>query len=158
MASDPSQSKPRLFWDSSALIDAILGLDTSPYQNLFDLGEAEAVDMRISPDVTRECEAILRRYGEEMVSLFAVALHEANFATTPLPSKKTIDYCEQLTGYRGDAKILAAAEECLADILVTHDKTHFLGNPLLSPPDTHCRVKTAQETLDWCLKRLLAGE
>lgn len=48
----------------------------------------------------------------------------------------------------------AAAEECIADIFVTHDKQHFLGNPLFSPPDTRCRVRTAQETLEWCLQKL----
>ncbi len=151
-------NRPRLFWDSSALLDGIFALHDSPYHELFSLGESSSVDMRISPDVSRECEGILRSYGAEMVRLLAIALHEANFATTPLPDKKTIDYCEQLTGYRNDAKILAAAEECLADVLVTHDKTHFIGNPLISPPDTHCRVKTAQETLDWLLKRLLTEE
>ena len=114
--------------------------------------------MRVSPDVVRECEAILRRYGVEFVSLLAVVIHKANFVLTAMPSKMAIDYCEQLTGYRNDAKILAAAEECLADILVTHDKQHFLGNPLISPPDTHCRVKTAEETLTWCWQKLLATE
>ena len=144
----------RLFWDSSALLDALFAPDDSPYYDLFALGEAGTVDMRVSPDVTRECEGVLRPYGAATVELLAIALHAANFATTPLPNKTTIDYCEQLTGYRNDAKILAAAEECLADILVTHDKQHFLGNPLISPPDTHCRVKTAQETLTWVLQTL----
>jgi predicted nucleic acid-binding protein len=150
------EPKPRLFWDSSALIDALFALEDSPYYDLFDLGEAGTVDMRVSPDVIRECEAILRRRGDDLVGLLAVALHEANFATTLLPNQEMVDYCEQLTGYRSDARILAAAEEYLADVLVTHDKTHFLGNPLLSPPDTHCRVKTAQETLDWLLERMTA--
>ena len=153
-----AMNKPRLFWDSSALLDGIFALEDSPYHELFSLSESRAIDMRISSDVSRECEGILRPYGAEMVSLLAIALHEANFATTPLPNKDTIDYCEQLTGYRNDAKILAAAEECLADILVTHDKTHFLGNPLISPPDTHCRVKTAQEALDWLWQALLTEE
>ena len=151
-----AMNKPRLFWDTSALMDATFALEDSPYYDLFRLGETKAVDMRISPDVTCECEGVLRSYGKEMVALLAIALDEANFAITSLPSEDTIDYCEQLTGYRSDAKILAAAEECLADILVTHDKTHFIGNPLISPPDTHCRVMTAQESLDWCLKILMA--
>jgi hypothetical protein len=152
------QSRLLLFWDSSALIDAMFAPEESPYHDLFDLGETDAIDMRVSPDVIRECEAILRRYGEEMLSLLAIALHEAHFATTPFPSNEMVDYCEQLTGYRSDARILAAAEECLADVLVTHDRKHFVGNPLISPPDTHCRVKTAQEALEWCLKTLLADD
>jgi predicted nucleic acid-binding protein len=148
------KSRLRLFWDSSALIDALFSPDDSPYYDLFSLGELGTLDMRVSPDVRRECEAVLRPYGAEMITLLAEVLREANFATTSLPNKETIDYCEQLTGYRNDAKILAGAEECLADILITHDKQHFLGNPLINPPDTHCRVKTAQETLEWCLQKL----
>src|SRR5689334_12356986 len=101
-------SRSRLFWDSSALLDAVFALDDSPYYDLIALGEAGAVDMRVSPDVIREFEAILRRYGDELLALLAVALHEANFATTPLPGQEAIDYCEQLTGYRNDARILAA--------------------------------------------------
>ena len=115
----------RLFWDTSALLDALFAPDDSPYYDLFALGEAGAVDMRISPDVTRECEGILRPYGASAVKQLAVLLDVANFATTPLPTEATVDYCEQLTGYRNDARILAAAEECLADILVTHDKAAF---------------------------------
>ncbi|HLK61141.1 MAG TPA: type II toxin-antitoxin system VapC family toxin [Chthonomonadaceae bacterium] len=151
-------SKPRLFWDSSALLDGLFAPDDSPYADLFELGEVGAVDMRISPDVTRECEAILRPYGEGMLGLLAIVLHEANFATMPLPNRETVDYCEQITGYRNDARILAAAEECLADLLVTHDKQHFLGNSLISPPDTHCRVKSAEEALEWCLQQLMTAE
>jgi hypothetical protein len=112
--------------------------------------------MRISPDVLRECERILR-YGQQSeakVRLLADALSSANFATTPPPDDKTVDYCEQLTGYRADARVLAGAEECLADLLVTHDKQHFLGNPLIGPPDTNCRVRTADEALTWCLRKI----
>jgi predicted nucleic acid-binding protein len=151
------KSEPRLFWDSSALIDAVLAPDDSPYYELFDLGESGAVDMRVSPDVIRESEAIFRKHGGNLVTLLALALHNANFATTSAPNKDTIDQCERLTGYRNDARVLAAAEECLADIFITHDKAHFLGNPLLGPPDTHCRIMTAEEALDWLSEQMADG-
>ena len=151
-------SRPPIFWDSSALLDAIFARDDSPYYDLLALGETDAVDMRVSPDVLRECQTILRRHGEEPVSLLAIALSEANFATTPIPNDDTVDRCEQLTGYRNDARILAAAEECEADILITHDKQQFLGNPLISPPDARCRVMTAEDGLDWCLRMLIASD
>jgi len=150
-------NKLRLFWDSCALIDAVFAPDDSPYSDLLDLGESGSVDMRISPDVTRECEAILRPYGAEALSLLAILLDEADFATTPPPNDEMVDYCEQITGYRNDARILAAAEECCADVLFTHDKQHFLGNPLISPPETNCRARSAKEALAWCLQKLLAG-
>lgn len=150
------EPKPSIFCDSSALLDALFAMDDSPYFDLFDLGEAGTFDLRVSPDVIRECENILRKRGDDLVPLLAIALFEANFGIVSTPNEETVNYCEQLTGYRSDARVLAGAEECLADIFVTHDKTHFLGNPLLGPPDTHCRVKTAQETLDWLLERLIA--
>lgn len=149
--------RPRLFWDTSALIDAIFAVDDWPYVDLFQLGEADAVDMRISPDVLRECHGVLGRYGEIERSRLDIALSEANFATTPEPAEETVQYCLELTGYRSDARILAAAEECAADILVTHDKQHFLGNPLVSPPETHCLAMTADEAMVWCVQIILAA-
>ena len=40
-----------------------------------------------------------------------------------------------MTGYRPDARVPAAAIECAADVLVTFDSTHFLGNPSIKPPE-----------------------
>lgn len=125
---------------------------------MFELGEAAIVDMGISPDVLRECPGVLRRFGADDFNLLLRALTEAKFANTPEPGEETIQYCTQLTGYRNDARILAAAEECLADVLLTHDKKHFIGNPLISPPDTNCRAMTAEEYLDWCLTALLVTD
>jgi predicted nucleic acid-binding protein len=150
--------KPRLLWDSSALIDAVLAPAESPYYELLDLGESGAIDMRISTDVLRESERIVGRYGRDLLSLLAIVLADANFATTPAPANSTVDHCMRLTGYRNDAKIVAAAEECLADILVTWDRQHFLDNPLISPPDTHCRAKSPVAALDWCRHRLISGD
>jgi len=152
--------KPRLFWDTSALVDAVFAIDGSPYRDLFELAEASLIDMRISRDVLREAESVLRAgpRGDEKVSLLAIALSSADFGVAPEPCDETIAACEQITGYRKDARILAAAEECMADILVTHDRQHFIGNPLVSPPDTHCRARTADETLEWCLVRIAAED
>lgn len=89
------RSRPRLFWDSCAIIDAIFALEASPYYDLLDLGETKVVDMRVSPDVIRECEAILRRHGGETVALLAaefilwrkrhpVAKRASSFAVSPV--------------------------------------------------------------------------
>ena len=148
--------KPRVFWDTSALIDAIFAYEDSPYFDLFELGATAAVDMRVSPDVLRECHGVLHRFGDETLTLLEIVLAEANFSTTPEPGEGMIHYCMQLTGYRNDALVLAAAEECGADVLLTHDKQHFIGNPLISPPDTQCRAMPAEEALEWCVQSLLA--
>jgi len=52
--------KPRVFWDTSALIDAIFANEDSPYFDLFELGATAAVDMRVSFDIlyTTACSKI----------------------------------------------------------------------------------------------------
>lgn len=71
-------------------------------------------------------------------------------ATTPEPSEATIVQCEALTGYRPDARILAAAMECAADVLVTFDSAHLLGNPKIAPPEVAVLVMNAKDCLEWC--------
>jgi hypothetical protein len=146
--------RPKIFWDSSALIDAIFALDESPYRGLLGLGESNVADMRVSPDVLRECQAVLRWYGDDTLLKLAAVLVEANFATTSAPNLESIEHCKQLTGYRNDALILGAADQCRADVLLTHDRQHFIGSPLISPPEAHCRALSAADALDWCIRAL----
>ena len=146
--------RPILFWDSAALIRAVMGEAHDPYRQLLQWGEIGAVDMRIFRDVTRETERVLRRFGEDVIEDFARLLDRARFAFTLDPSEDTVNWCMELTEYQPDARIVAAAHECNADVLLTFDQQHLLGNPLLGPPDMHCIVRTPQECLSW-LRTLL---
>src|SRR5690349_18865772 len=123
-------------------------------RQLLHLGEAGAVDMRVSRDVLRECEAVIRSRNSSLVPQLAIILDQANFAITLDSNDETIERCADLTGYRPDARILAAAIETAADMLVTHDSTHFLGNPLIGPSETNLRTGTAAECLGWCKEML----
>jgi predicted nucleic acid-binding protein len=153
----PVNSKITLFWDSSGLIAAILSpKENSPGRLLLKLGEAGAVDMRVSREVLGDCDRVLRRINPERVKQLAVILHQANIATTLDPNSETIAYCHDMTGYEPDARVLAAAVECDADLFLTHDTEHFLQNPLIGPPDTRLRVMTLYEALDWVRERLKA--
>ena len=145
--------RPILFWDSAALIRAVMGESRDPYRQLLQWGEIGAVDMRLSRDVMRETERVLRRYGEDVIEDFARLLDRARFALTLDPTEETVNWCIELTGYRPDARILAAAHECNADVLLTLDREHLLGNPLLGPPDMRCVVRSPQECLEWLRKR-----
>lgn len=59
-----------------------------------------------------------------------------------------------MTGYLPDARVLASAVECDADLFLMHDTEHFLQNPLIGPPDTRLRVMTLFQGLDWCREQL----
>ena len=149
--------RPVLFWDSAGLIAGVFAEHKSPYRELLRLGAVGAVDMRLSPDVARECDGILRRYGEEEVERLARLLDRANFAVTLSPDEDLVAQLTERTAYRNDARVVAAAEECAADVLITYDRKHLLGNPLLGPPDTYCRILTLQEALV-LLRQRLSGE
>ena len=81
-------------------------------------------------------------------------LHQASVATTLDPDPQTVERCIEMTGYEPDARVLAAAIECDADLFLTHDTEHFLQNPLISPPDTRLRVMTLRDALAWARERL----
>lgn len=119
-------------------------------RQLLRLGEAGAIDMRVSRDVLRECETVIRRKEPSLVAGLALILDQANFAITLDPDQETVERCIELTGYRPDAKILAAAIETGVDMFATLDTQHFLGNPLLGPSETSLRVGTAEQCLEWC--------
>jgi predicted nucleic acid-binding protein len=147
--------KPRVFLDSSALIAAIMSpSDNSVTRQMLRLGELGAIDLRISREVIRDAEAIIRRRDPQLLPLVAVMIDAANIATTLDPGERTIDDCLELTGYRPDARVLAAAVECDADLFVTFDTVHFLQNPLIGPPRTRLRVMKPYEALEaiWRLR------
>ena len=102
--------KPNLFWDSSGLIAAVMSpSENSPGRRLLRLGEAGAVDMRVSREVLSDCDRVLRRINADRLRQFAVLLHQANIATTLDPNRETIELCLEMTGYEPDARVLAAA-------------------------------------------------
>jgi predicted nucleic acid-binding protein len=149
--------KPKLFWDSSGLIAAIMSrAENSPGRQLLKLGEAGTVDMRVSREVLGDCDRVLRRYNPERVKQLAIILHQSNIATTLDPDEETVERCIEMTGYEPDARVLAAAIECDADLFLTHDTEHFLQNPLIGPPDTRLRVITLYQGLEWVRARLKA--
>jgi predicted nucleic acid-binding protein len=154
--------KPKLFWDSSALLATVMSSnENSPGHFLLQLGEANAVDLRASREVLQDCDRVLRRINPERVRQLAVILHEANIATTFDPDPETVERCIEMTGYEPDARVLAAAIECDADLFLTQDTKHFLQNPLIGPPDTRLRVVTLYQGMEWTrerLKRLADGE
>lgn len=149
------RANPRLFWDSAGIVTAVMSTDAnSAGRQLLCLGEVRIVEMRLSRDVLEDLEYVVSRRKPALLKDLALLLDQANFDVTPDPGDETIDQCDELTGYRPDARVLAAAIECDADVFITTDRVHFIGNPLIGPPETKVRVMTPLEALDWCRERL----
>ena len=154
--SDPRTVKPRVFWDSSGIIAAVFSKNPhSAARQLLYLGELGFVDMRYCRDVVRDVQYLVQRMRPELVLELALILDMADFAgESAQPAPETVNICLAMTAYRPDARVLACAIECDAEIFVTTDKQHFLGNPLIGPPATRCRVMTPYEALEWVQEEL----
>jgi hypothetical protein len=154
MPDDPR--RPRVFWDSSALITAVMsGKPYSAARQLLELGDLGLVDMRLCAEVVSDTEYIVGKRRPDLLPDVALTIHYANFAgETARPTSQTVEQCLELTAYRPDARVLACAIECDADIFVTGDREHFLDNPLIGPPRTRIRVMDPYHALEWVLSEL----
>jgi len=151
MRTKPELFQPRVFLDSSGLISAAITVrEGTPLTRLIALGEQFVIDLRLSREVISDTERFVRRYDIALLPILAEIIDTGRMAIVQEASDETIKLCETLTGYRPDARILAAAMECAADVLVTFDKTHLLGNPKIKPPQCGVIVMDAQDCLEWC--------
>jgi len=149
--------KPRVFLDSSALIAAILSpREDSASRRLLRLGEAGVVALRASREVLRDAEYLIRR-NPALLPLLALLLDQSNVKIVSDAPQEMIEQCLEMTGYLPDARVLAAAVECGADVFATYDTEHFLQNPLIGPPRTRLCVMNAHQAVDWCLAQLLSS-
>jgi len=123
--------------------------DDSDIRQLLKLGELDIIDLRMSPEVCSDADWVVRKRRPSSLPLLAVLIDICNIATSLAPNKQTIDACIEMTGYVPDARVLAAAVECDADLFVSNDFEHFLQNPLIGPPNTNLRVVTAHDALEW---------
>lgn len=143
--------RPKVFLDSCALLSAAFTkkADDSPARRLLRRGEIGLVDLRVSNEVLHDVDYVIRQRNAALLPTFAVLVHSAGITVTGDPLRSTVHMCQGMTGYLPDARVLAAAVECDADLFVTTDKEHFIGNPLIGPPEVKAKVKTPSEALEW---------
>ncbi len=153
-------SPPKLFLDASLIIAAIFSrnAEESPGYGLFKLGEAGLVHLYTSEDALRETQGVLTELlgadADRIKVLLAENLAMANITVTPPPSASTVSECYEMTQYRPDAKILAAAIERNCEVFVTYDKEHLLKNPKIGPPNTRIVVMTGGESKAWAIDQI----
>ena len=153
-------SPPKLFLYAALLVAALFSENpaTPPGYGLFKLGEASLIDLYTSEDALREAQGVLQALlggdSERVKVLLAENLAMANVAITPPPSEATVLQCLDLTHYRPDARVLAAAIERDCEVFVTYDKAHLLRNPLIGPPNTRLVVMTGGEAKAWAIDQI----
>jgi len=124
-------SKPRLFLDTSALFSGIWSTEGGA-RMLLRLGEAEVVQLLISPQVLQEIEEVVRRKAAPYLPALAVLIDRSHAGVVAAAPPTLLERCQGLVAHPGDAQILADAWHSQADFLVTLDRAHFLGAPGLA--------------------------
>ena len=153
-------SPPKLFLDAAFLVAVLFSENpaTSSDYGLFKLGEASLIDLYMSEDALREAQGVLQALlggdTERVKVLLAENLAMANIAITTPPSEAMVRQRLDLTHYRPDARVLAAAMERDCEVFVTYDKAHLLRNPLIGPPNTHLIVMTGGEAKAWAIDQI----
>lgn len=120
-----TQKTHSVFMDTSVVFAAGLS-STGGARKLFQLGEAEILQLFIGPNVLRECEAVVRRKAPASVPTLALLLNVGRVETSRAPQAQQIEAARALVSYEPDAYVLAEAITAGPDWFATHDKEHFL--------------------------------
>jgi hypothetical protein len=107
----------------------------------------------ISGDVVAEIETVLKRKAAELLPDFALLIHRARVRIhTDYDQSNVLRYATH-TNHLAEARIVAAAVSSRSEYLVTHDRAHLLGNPVLQNA-TGIPIGTLGDCLAWVAQRL----
>ena len=137
---------PEIFLDTSVIIAAVMS-PTGGARLLFHLAQAGTVKLLVGKGVLEEAEEVMRRKAPEMLGLLAQLLDEAKIEICKLPTPAQQKKAQSLLSYSPDADVLAQAISANPDWLVSHDKEHFVGNPVLD--DLLFKIGTPGDVIAW---------
>lgn len=143
----------RVFLDTSAVFAAVLSA-TGGARALLKLGESGAIHVWVGPTVLREADEVFRRKAADLLPLLATLLHQAQVEVGPAATAAQQAQAGALVDDAPDARVVAEALACRAELLVTHDQEHLLRNPRLDV--LPCKVGTPGDCLAWLRQRWVA--
>jgi len=78
--------------------------------------------------VLTEIEGVIRGKAPETLARLALLLEYSGVIVAPSTSQVTLQKCQVLVNYPGDALVIASAWESHVDYFITLDRKHFLNN------------------------------
>jgi len=121
---------PKIFLDTSVIIAAVMS-PTGGARLLFHLAQTGALGLVAGKGVLQETEQVLFRKAPQLLPLLAQLLDEIHLEIGGEPAGSENQQAASLIDYLPDAHVLAQAIHSEPDWFVSHDKAHFLGNPVL---------------------------
>jgi len=119
--------RARVFLDTSALFIAIWS-ESGGARMILKLGEVEAAQIVIGSRVLAELDIVLRRKNPAALGVLALLLDRCHVMVSRDMNEDILTCCISLTGYAGDAQVLAEAWCAGVDFFVTHDRKHQARN------------------------------
>jgi predicted nucleic acid-binding protein len=144
-----------VFLDTSALFAAVYSTQGGAFA-ILDLGQAEMLQIVVSPQVLTEVESAMRRKASEALAALSLALDRSKLQVVAAPTQM-VQASQNLLSYLPDALVLAAAWEANVDYFVTLDKQHFLNNTELKQA-LPFPVGTPGDFLAWFRAQLIVTE
>ena len=141
---------PKVFLDTSVIVSAVMS-PSGGARLLFHLSHVGAIQLLAGKRVLAEAEQVFRSKAPDLLGLLAQLLDEANIEMVNNPTSKQLIEAASLISYAPDAHVLAEAISSHPDWFVSHDKEHFLDNPVLNDLPFH--IGTPGDVITWLLEQ-----
>jgi predicted nucleic acid-binding protein len=150
-----TMSKAKLFLDSSALMAGVIS-SAGAARVLLVMSETGKVTLLVNEHVIAETERSLAKKASHALPEFRRTLINADLKILPNPSAKEVQENLYLIADKDDVPILLSAMKAKVDLLVTHNRKHFLDDPKVVEL-SGLRIGTPGDALVW-VRESLAGE
>ena len=136
-----------IFLASSALIAGVISENGAAHV-LLQLGETEDISLMISEFVFNETTRSIGRKSPENLTNVQKEIEKARIIITQDPSNEEIQANLYLMDDPNDVPVLLAAIKAKVDYLATHDRKHFLDNPIVAQR-AGLKIGTPGDVLAW---------
>jgi predicted nucleic acid-binding protein len=139
--------KFHIFLDSSVLMAGAIS-ESGAAHVLLNLGESKDIILTVSELVILETERSMARKSPSNLNDLRRLIRLSNLRIVPNPSRKEVEANLYLISDPNDVPILLAAMKANVDYLVTHNRKHFLDDPMVSER-SGLKIGTPGDALAW---------
>lgn len=141
-----------IFLDSSALIAGAIS-ETGAAHVLLNLGESKDIILTVSELVIWESERSMAKKAPGNLNDLRTLIKSSNLRIVDNPSPEEVEANLYLIDDPNDVPILLAAMKARVDYLATHNRKHFLDDPMVSER-SGLKIGTPGDVLAWIRENL----
>lgn len=140
-------SKISVFLDSSAVIAGVIS-SAGAARVLLVMSEYGQIEAFVSEQVIAESERTIAKKAPRALPDFRQALKDANLKVLYDPTPEEVKENLYIISDPGDVPILLAAMNANVDYLATHNRKHFLDDPIVAK-NARIKIGTPGDVLAW---------